>query len=222
MKTGLLRYLIAVNMFIVGGCELDNNKSVTADSTKAKTIVENSLHAPNVQAVHQMQVEELPTGNLTEMLRSIRDNVKQINSTQRWTRIDKRQLSESTEGGEANYFILDHALQKITVQHFGETGKVVGEFYLLDGHLSFAIESAYEYNRPIYWDSALMMENADAEVFDFEKSRRQDKRSYFHKGKLIYQSKAPSSISTFDDGYLFAEQKKVLAVFESLILHRKK
>ncbi len=97
-------------------------------------------------------------------------------------------LSESTEGGKATFYHQNDRLEKIVVQHFGETGQKLTEYYFLKYQLSFVFEKELVYNRPIYQDSTRMEENNDDEVFDINQSKVMEQRSYFKNGKLLHQT----------------------------------
>jgi len=153
---------------------------------------------------------------LAGRLKPIRKNFKRINSIAKWTSIDKRDLDESTEGGEATFFYSNKVLEKITTRYFGETFQKLTEYYLLNGQLSFVFEKSYKYNRPIYYDSTSMKENKDNEAFDFVKSEIEEKRSYFEKGKLVHQANNQDCGSPFADDYLLEEQNRLITDFKKL------
>jgi predicted nuclease with TOPRIM domain len=132
--------------------------------------------------------DEIVNDHLNEELKTIRENFKRINSISNWTVIDKKELRETTEGIEAQYFYTNDKLEKIITHHFGEMFQKLTEYYLLNKELSFVFEKSFKYNRPIYYDSTMMKENNDSEVFDIEKSEITENRSYFINGKLIHQT----------------------------------
>ena len=150
---------------------------------------------------------------MTERLKPIRANFKRINSISEWEAIYKKDLLESTEGGEAKFYYSHEQLEKITTRHFGETLQQLREYYLLNGQLSFVFEKSYNYNRPIYYDTTTMKENNDREAFDFEKSEIIEDRSYFEKGKLLHQINNQDCGSPFADDYLLGEQKRIKSDF---------
>lgn len=121
-------------------------------------------------------------------LKTIEENYKRINAVSTWERIDSVDLHESTEGGAAIYYRLNNKLEKIIAIYFGETFKTTEEYYLLNGQLSFTLETSLKYNRPIYWDSTQMKENNDTEVFDPSKSEVTENRNYFENGEIIHRT----------------------------------
>jgi len=123
---------------------------------------------------------------LPDSLKPIRENFKRINSITNWSQTIKKDLWETTEGGEANYYYSKGALEKISAIHYGETFKEITEYYLLNGELSFVFFRFYRYNRPIYYDSAAMKENKDDQSFDINKSKIYEVRYYVKNRKLIY------------------------------------
>jgi len=154
---------------------------------------------------------------LNDRLKSIRKNFRRINSITNWTSIIKKDLWETTEGGEANFYYSNGILEKIVTRHFGETFQQLSEYYLLNEQLSFVFEKAYKYNRPMYYDSTKMKANNDNEAFDFEKSEIIEDRSYFEKGKLIHQINNQDCGSPFADDYLLDEQKRIKTYFDQLV-----
>jgi hypothetical protein len=153
---------------------------------------------------------------LAGRLKPIRENFKRINSISKWTSVDKKELDESTEGGEATFYYSNNVLEKIVTRHFGETFQQLTEYYLLNEQLSFVFEKSYKYNRPIYYDSTSMKENNDNQAFDFEKSEITEDRSYFDKGKLIHQVNNQDCGSPFANDYLLSEQKRITADINKL------
>jgi hypothetical protein len=153
---------------------------------------------------------------LTGRLKPIRENFKRINSIAKWTSTDKKELNESTEGGEATFYYSAGVLEKIVTRHFGETFQQLTEYYLLHGQLSFVFEKSFKYNRPLYFDSTSMKENNDNQAFDFEKSEIAEDRSYFEKGKLIHQVNNQDCGSPFANDYLLDEQKRIAVDFDKL------
>ncbi len=152
----------------------------------------------------------------TNRLKPIRTNFKRINSISKWTSVIKEELNQSTEGGEAKFYFSAGVLEKITVRHFGETFQTLTEYYILNEQLSFVFERSYNYNRPIYYDSAVMKENKDNEAFDIERSEVVEDRSYFEKGELLHQVNNQDCGSPFAKDYLLEEEKRLIADFEKL------
>jgi len=66
-----------------------------------------------------------------------------------------------------------------------------------------------------------MIENNDTEVFDVEKSKITEKRSYFENGKLFHQINQESD-SPLTDDYLLQEEKEIKTYFDQLIGMTKK
>ncbi|HLV46001.1 MAG TPA: hypothetical protein VKY32_03055 [Flavobacterium sp.] len=157
----------------------------------------------------------------TNDLSSIKANVEQINSIAHWTHIDKLELWESAEGGEARFYYLNNQLEKIVTQHYGETFQLLTEYYLLDDELSFVFEKHIQYNRPFYYDEKAMKENNDTEAFDWNKSNIIEDRSYFKNGQLLQQTNNEDCGSSFSNDYLIEEQKRITENFERLIKLKK-
>jgi hypothetical protein len=163
------------------------------------------------------QQDAIVNDYLKERLQPIRENFKRINSITKFTDVVQKDLWETTEGGIARYYYSGKKLEKITTRHFGENFQVLTEYYLQNGRLSFVYEKTYNYNRPMYQDSVLMKEINDTVVFEFDKSKIIEDRSYFEKRKLIHQINSEDCGSPFSDDYLLEEEKQIKAEFEKLI-----
>lgn len=126
--------------------------------------------------------------DMVTRLKPIKENFKRINSITKWDKIERKDVfDKSSEGGEVSYYYSDNKLEKIVAIYYGESGKYISEYYLLDDTLSFVFEQEHRYNRPIYWTPETAKENGDSEAFDLKKSQISEIRSYFEKGKIIYQ-----------------------------------
>lgn len=154
--------------------------------------------------------------NSEEDLKPARENFKRINSIEKWTTTKKKDLWETSEGGEADYCYLNGTLEKIVLRQFGETFQKITEFYLLEGEPSFVFEKEYKYNRPIYWDSTAMKENGDNEAWDSEKSEISETRNYFKQGTLIQQERGIDGGNPMPKTELPKEEKRLVNQFKTL------
>ncbi len=68
---------------------------------------------------------------------------------------------------------------------YGETGKMVRDFYFYQGKLFFIFEQNFIYNRPIGWDEEMAKENNDTEWFDEHKTVVEEARFYIKNDCLI-------------------------------------
>lgn len=159
-----------------------------------------------------------PNEYLKDRLKPIQANFKRINSITKWTSIKKKSIEgESAEGGEATYYYKNKRLEKIMARHYGETGQVLIEYYLLNGNLSFVFEKDYKYNRPLFYDKKTMKENNDTEAFDFEKSVITETRNYFEKGSLIHIVNSQDCGAPFSGQYMEEEDKSMKDDFRRLL-----
>lgn len=159
-----------------------------------------------------------PNEYLKDRLKPIQANFKRINSITKWTSIKKKSIEgESAEGGEASFYYKNKRLEKIIARHYGETGQVLIEYYLLNGNLSFVFEKDYKYNRPLFYDQKIMKENNDTEFFDFEKSEITETRNYFEKGILIHIVNSQDCGAPFSGQYMKEEDKSIKDDFKRLL-----
>lgn len=207
-----LTYILFFLTFLLISCETDKKKD------SKKNVQTDSLRQDTLQIREAFNQEDSPVNDyLADRLKPIRENFKKINSITNWISIHTEELSESTEGGEAKYYYLNEKLEKIVARHYGESFQLLTEYYLLNGQLSFVFEKKYKYNRPLYYDKAVMEENNDSEMFDFDKSEIIENRSYFENGKLLHQLSNEDTGTPFADDYLLSESKRIKADLENLI-----
>jgi len=206
-------------MFFYISCWTDNsNKKETNSDTNKTTVKIDSLQSDKVELNETFNEEDIPVNEyLNERLKPIRANFKRINSIVNWTSIKTKDIEVTTERGEAKFYYLKGQLEKISSRHFGETFQLLTEYYLNNGQLSFVFEKAYKYNRPIYHDSAAMIEMNDTETFNFEKSEIIEVRNYFDIGKLLHQINNQDFGSPFEEKYRHGEEKRIKTNFEKLI-----
>jgi hypothetical protein len=117
----------------------------------------------------------------------IQQGYSQINSQiETFEKIKKDIWGESTEGGEAEYFIQNGEIQKIIATYLGETGRWQYELFYKKSKVFFVREKIYSYNRPIYWDEELAKEFGDSEIFDDNKTIVSWNEYFFEDEKLIF------------------------------------
>lgn len=163
------------------------------------------------------QRDNVDSDSLTAKLKPIKANFKRINALKEWTSIVSKDLAETLEGGEANYYYNRGTLEKIVSRNYGETYQVITEYYLLGGQLSFVYEKQLMYNRPMYYDSTAMVENKDTEIFDLKKSTIVEVRSYFDQGKLFHFINYPVKKITNRKKYMLDEQFRIQENFNKML-----
>lgn len=214
MEIKLACFLLPLATIIFSSCRTSDKK----ENNKKVIVRVGSVQRDTIELKETFnQVDNTVNEYLIEKLKPIRANFKRINSITNWTKIDKKELWETTEGGEAKFYYLNKQLEKITTRHYGETFQHLTEYYLEIGQLSFVLEKTYKYNRPIYYDSATMKEDNDTEDFNFEKSEIIEERSYFDKGELLHQLNNQDCGSPFAKEYLQKEENRIKEDFGKLI-----
>ena len=141
----------------------------------------------NLKNIQNNESQEKKIKTEKEKITEIKNNFARINSTKNWSKKIVKELWESTEGGEANFFYLDNNLEKITEIHYGETGQNLTEYYFSNNKLSFIFEKEMHYNRPITYIKESNKDIEDGIYFDINKSEITEVRSYFYDDKLIKQ-----------------------------------
>lgn len=212
MKIKMTYFILTFLVVAFAACQT-NNQTNTPDAKRQIDTLQKDTSTVQAIFTDNIELNEHLTGRLTP----IKENFKRINSITNWTYTDKKDLTESTEGGEATFYYLGHQLEKIVTSDFGENFQQLTEYFLLRGELSFVYEKSYKYNRPMYYDTVAMKENNDTEAFDFNKSAISEARSYFEDNKLFHQVNNQKSNLPLTEGYLQQEQKRIKADFEKLI-----
>ncbi len=116
----------------------------------------------------------------------IRKEYDFINSDQNLRKDSIDIMDESSEGGQLIFYKDSSGdLRKLVIVFYGESGKLVEEFYVTNDKLVFAFIQQYEYNRPIYWDEKTAKENGDNEVFDYSKSVIAEDSYYFDNNEIL-------------------------------------
>lgn len=153
---------------------------------------------------------------LKETLAPISENYYQINSKTEWDSVVVKNLEQSTEGAFVMFYYANGSLQKIIERYYRETGQTLAEYYFMNNKISFILEKAADYNRPIDWDSTAMKENNDTQVFDINKSELLEQRNYFIDNELIWRVEADDCDSVFEKEYLLEEQNRLLKKLKKL------
>jgi len=123
---------------------------------------------------------------LSDIIRDIRTEYELINSNRLLTK-DSIQLSrQSTEAGQLiTLKDTNRNTRKLIATYYGESGKLINEYYLKNNKLIFYLTRQFAYNRPIYWDMNKAKENNDSEVFDISKSKVIENRYYFDSNEKL-------------------------------------
>jgi len=122
----------------------------------------------------------------SDIIRDIRTEYKLTNSNRLLTK-DSIELSrQSTEAGQLiTLKDTNKNTRKLIATYYGESGKLINEYYLKNNKLIFYLTRQFVYNRPIYWDMNKAKENNDSEVFDISKSKVIENRYYFDSNEKL-------------------------------------
>lgn len=179
--------LSLVSLVFLFSCQEDQASNQSQTSTEPTE--QNTAAEPGQEDdANNEALQNEPTStnaSVEDRLKPIRTNFQAINESKN-LKVSNKELGGSAAGGELQIFKQDGKLVKLVASYLGETGKKIREFYLKDGQLSFVFDQNYEYNRPIYYDEAMMKENGDNEMFDIKKSQIIEDRFYFEGGKMFY------------------------------------
>lgn len=125
---------------------------------------------------------------LDNRIREIQKECNAINKSNIQS-IDSIEINdESTDGGLLKIFRDPSGkISKMVVWYYGETGKLMQEYYLKNEKLFFSFTQNYEYNRPYYWDAQKAKELGDSVAFDYSKSLIIENKYYFDKNENLIQ-----------------------------------
>lgn len=138
------------------------------------------------------------TLKLDDPINEIKTNFTRINSIQNWSKVLTKELMETSEGGEVNFYFNGENLEKIIENKYGEMFQQTIEYYLKDEELSFVFEKSLLYNRPIYYDEEMMKENDDSEYFSIDASKSVETRMYFAENQLLKSINSMDPADTID------------------------
>ncbi len=210
-------------LVFAGSCQPEHDAPATTSSsppTRSRLPVPKPQVAPPKVAPAPKPSAAVLNPATDARLVAVRQLVAHLNTQPRqaWARVQKVELYESTEGGEAVFYYLNGQPQKITAVYLGETGQQQTTFYLRNNLPAFVLEQFYQYNRPITQNLAAMRERGDKEVFDFAKSTITTARSYFDHGQLIYQTERPANDSTKVAAYRLRAQYRLAGELRQLLV----
>lgn len=216
LKSKAANILLAIIATTVLSCNFGKSKDNGATRESSKKKIDTSQASSIVLKDAHIGQDTAYGKYLTDKLKPIQANFKRINSIVEWTSTTKKELDGSTQGGEVIFYKANGVLEKVVTHRFGETFQQSSTYYLLNGQLSFVFEKNLAYNRPVYVDSTYLEEHNDNQVFDIEKSKIEEVRSYFKKGKLIHQGSNQEVTTPLTLGYLLKEQKRLNSNFNEM------
>lgn len=92
----------------------------------------------------------LNSSDTAKIIEQIRDQYKNVNTNQtKYRLLEKDLMGETTEGGFMAAYIDQQDTRKIVATYYGETGKVIAEYYFNHSDLFFLLVKKYRYNKPI-------------------------------------------------------------------------
>jgi hypothetical protein len=149
---------------------------------------------------------------LYPQIKSIRLQCRKIDIKKVWKEVASFDLLDGDSGTVLYYSKI--GLEKLVHTNFGETRKLITEYYLLDGQLSFVFEKFIIYNF-----------NPAMKEYDPKKSDIDETRDYFEKGNLFHKINNKDCRSLFASDYIVAEDKRIKEEFQrviDLVTHEKK
>ena len=120
------------------------------------------------------------------IIKEIKHNYSLIKSSLHQMKQKTIELQDmSTEGGEAKvYKDCSGHIRLIASELYGESGKVLEEYYFNNDSLLFVYSETHIYNVPMYVDSSMAKESG-GEPFDPKKTKVSKQRFYFSANKMI-------------------------------------
>lgn len=194
MKQHILQ--ITLIILIISCRNNTNTVKENDDSKDATSVVSKDTSKTSIPSVI-IQEDSI----LHDTIAAIRENYNRIQAVKNWTKVEKRELAQSSEGGEATYYYTGKNIEKVTAVHYSEMGQLLQEFYLKDGGLSFVFEKELSYPKP----------------FDIEHAKDRETRSYFYDRKLIRQLGGEKENAPGNKNLLHQEQERIVEDFGKLM-----
>ena len=105
-----------------------------------------------------------------------------------YKKVVKTDTTETTEGNEILLYYNGSEIKKITVTYYGETGKVLDEFYFFNNKLIFCYCTDYHY------DASINSTKGKVKVVSTT-----EERFYLHDGKIFLVKKRPAHSDYFSE-----------------------
>lgn len=129
---------------------------------------------------------DLILDDTAKIIEQIRAQYKNANANQiRYRLLERDLMGETTEGGFMAAYIDQQDTRKVVTTYYGETGKVITEYYFNDSNLFFSFVKEFRYNKPI--------DQPGSKVASVKEDRH-----YFYNNKMIrwLQGNVPQKANT--------------------------
>lgn len=90
------------------------------------------------------------------------------NRAHQYVKKERELLGESTEGGALVGYYQSGKLRKLVANYYGESGRAVEEYYLIEGKPVFILRTDFRYKSPIYINANATIAATTKERFYFE------------------------------------------------------
>jgi len=117
-------------------------------------------------------------------------------------------MNESTEGGQLILYVENKKVKKITAILYGEFGKSVNEYYVLDQQVFFVLKSTFLYQNPIYEGKVIVKEKSQS-------------RFYFYNNKMIRYLNQNNRIINPKSTEFNEFQKRILSDYNKYLAYLK-
>jgi hypothetical protein len=139
-----------------------------------------------------------------ERIKPIRANFIKINAKKDWKKVLSLDLLDGDSGSV--FYYSKNGLEKLIHTNFGESGKLITEYYLLSGKLSFVSEREFRYNYP-----------AMTKEYDPKKTNIEHTKYYFENGKAFDVVSDQDCGSPFASDFVTAESKRLNEEFNRIL-----
>jgi hypothetical protein len=183
--------LLILTFLVLAACTKapQREKNVVAEEVveapRVDTIVisEKEDKEDNFESIYDVHERFLPLVDSIIALHRLYDslNLWTLKDTFNTTHLDL-----STEGSELRVYKND-SMMRYEFYMLGEMGRLEDFYYFNKDSIVLFVNTQIQYNRPIYWDSAMMIENKDTQVFGSEPFESFTEDSYLKHHKIIYQ-----------------------------------
>jgi hypothetical protein len=139
-----------------------------------------------------------------ESIKPIRTNFNRINAKKYWKKVDKVDLLDGDS--KSLFYYSKNGLEKLVHNNFGESGKLITEYYLLNGKLSFVSGREFRYNC-----------HPAMKEFDEKKTNVEQTKYYFENGKIFDVTSDQDCGSPFAGDFVAAENKRLNEDFNRIV-----
>jgi hypothetical protein len=138
-------------------------------------------------------------------IKPIRANFNRINAKKDWKKVITLDLLDGDS--KTVFYYAKNGLEKLIHTNFGEQGKRITEYYLLNSKISFVSEREFRYNYPV-----------TMKEFDAKKTNVDHTKYYFEDDTVFDVLSDQDCGSPFANDFITAESKRLNEEFNRIVM----